>query len=201
MIPLSRWLTNRDAEVPTELTGALGGIDEHVTSPVDVGEDRDVQDDGREQELEQALRHAEDALAQERLNHAAREEELRQSLGSDLLRELTLQFEKGMVELRHSIECAVADVLKPFLVTQSESRAMTELINLIDSELESQDARLFEIRAPIALHERMRPVLEERKCPAALVEGGRIELAFSDHRARFEIMAHRWRAIITGGDA
>lgn len=197
MIPLSRWLTEQEVMPPGDLSAApSGGSDEDLVVAEDAREDG--QDMSREQELEEALHRAEEALRRERLAHAQREQELHEILGAELVTGLKLQMEQCVSNIGRNIEDAISDVLKPFLSAHVDQQAVTTLMNIINAEVMSLDRPLLELRAPAEYQELIGRILSKQGMPAVLSEGRRIEIAFNDHTARFELLASRWREIIAG---
>lgn len=200
MIPLSRWLSDRESE-PQFTFPPEDEAMEIAGSFVDPGDQLENCERNREQELEDALGAAEEALANERHSQVHREQRLREELGSELADQLKSHIDLGLNSMRHELEAAIADILQPFLQNQSTTRAISALMELIDGELSHENQVLLEFRAPSELHDVIRPCLEQLGLPANLSEGRRIELAFASRTVRFEQLAARWHKIIAGSAA
>lgn len=195
MIPLSRWLSDREtgpqcAFSPDPEPAEFAGL------PQTPDGDTEISVPGRELELEDALRTAEESLVHERLSHAQREQHLRNTLGMELVSAMAALISDGLSAMKRDLETAIVDVLQPFLTKRAATQAASALTELMAAELRNEDQPLLGIRAPEQLHELMRPALEQMGVSASLSDGSRIELAFPSRKARFEQLASRWREII-----
>ncbi len=199
MIPLSRWLNDREGTEPqplpllNEAIDVLAGDAVPLIAPVEL-EAADVA--AREQEFADALRRAEDTLATERHFHAQREQALREELGATLVCALTAQIEAGLAGLQEELEAALTDILRPFLGLRSTAEAISALAMLIETDFRNQAEPLLEVRAPRSLHDLVRPALEQAGLSTSLSEASRIEMVFKSRTSQFEQLATRWLDII-----
>ena len=195
MIPLSRWLHDRESGPHFAFSSDAGGM-EADGPPVGSFDPPEQASQSRELQLEDALQAAEEALADERQSRDQRERRLREELGEDLALVLKNHIDVSLQSMQRELEAAIASILQPFLKEQSTSRAAAALIGLIEAELGHESQPLLELRAPCELHDAIRPSLERLNLPISLSEGWGIELAFTSRTARFEQLAARWHDII-----
>lgn len=195
MIPLSRWLSDREKEPQFTFSSDTENIEPASLLPAPELEVEPAVS-ARELELEDALRTAEETLLSERYANGQNIQRLREELGRELITTLTAQVELSLKTMQCELEAAISDILHPFLRRQSITKASSALMELISAELRNQNEPLLEVRAPGELHDLMRPVLQQLRVSASLSEGQGIELTFPARTARFEQLASRWHDII-----
>lgn len=203
MIPISRWLAQRDApsvfELPPDTHNAEGHhlLDEPIAIIQPSEEERLFQ-----RGFDEGMAAAEAAFAgrldMERRAAAAREEELvgiwTNRCSETVCREIAAAFE----HLQSAIEQAVHDVLLPFLEDGIRGQAVAELHRMILHELAETGDQPVEVRAPAPVLAHLRDGLERLGIGAAFTEAGSVEVRTRDRAAAFESMAGRWIESLRG---
>lgn len=202
MIPLAHWLVEKATEghllisaTACSSNGSLeqcaddeDGVETQAASPEHAA---------RLQQLEHALREAEDRLALTRQEHAKKEKVITNQLGEALVNRLALEITTAFRSLSQHLEGAVAEALTPFLETAVRDRAVESLADLILQEMRNQDKPVLEIRSPASLHEPLSGALSEVGVAVTICESKTIDVVFAGERLRFQDLALAWSAAIT----
>ncbi|MEI6535206.1 MAG: hypothetical protein WCN98_07700 [Verrucomicrobiaceae bacterium] len=162
--------------------------------PIDLAANGDAD---RVVELTSELQALRQQLELERLETNVRERELCERLGTALISEFRSELTSGMTALQGSIECAVHEVLLPFMGQEVGRRATDELSILIRETLANSSGLLLEAKAPSHLHRYLQPCFQEAGLVVELTESTRIELTFDSQRRHFEELSTRWITMIS----
>lgn len=200
MIPLSRWLAERQAPVtvhavPDDLEEPIHPLPDPLAA-MDSQERHDAV--RREEELRAMLRAVEERLEQQLLTQAAREREIETSLGEELRLKLQSEIARAMETLLEMIEESLASTLAPFLEEQARKKAVEELTVLVRQELQLTEAPVLEIRAPARLQDALYSLGDEIGISVTATESSVVELVFATERRRFEDLSSRWLQAIKG---
>lgn len=197
MIPLGQWLRTEPGCTSANhtellLTPAAVACEAEEITPPAPPETAAV----RMEELEQALAEALQLADQVRIDAAAREQALHDSLGSALASQLNQDISSGFATLQQSVEAAVADILTCLLGETVARRAAGDLLVLLRRAIEDAAEPLVELRIPHHLQDCLMPSLGDLPGAVRITEGPHVELTFSRHCVRFEELSRLWRATL-----
>lgn len=202
MIPLAHWLVEKTQEGQPPVFASPAATEESVQAcledePQDESKTVSSEQEAQLKELQQALREAEERLAQMARDHARKEQELADRLGDALSNRLGAEVAASFHALAQQVEEALAEALVPFLEVAVRDRAVKSLSDLVRQEVRSRDSAVLEIRAPEALHAPLAAALGETAVAITLSESTTVDVVFTGERLRFQDLASAWSAAIT----
>ena len=202
MIPLAHWLVEKAREDHLRILTTPDTPKESVALCAK-DDDQDETQAGslvhvaRLQELEHALREAEERFAHMAHEHARKEGELIDQLGDALSHKLAEEVRMAFHSLAENIEESVVEVLMPFLETTVRERAAASLVDLIRQDMRNRDSAVLEIRAPASLHGPLGEALGKTGIAVTISESATVDVVFTGERQRFQDLASAWSAAIT----
>lgn len=193
MIPLSRWLVDREALVSHALpheadAGQTDSVEVCVPpSPTDLAFERGYCEGQAEAEARLSDLRNEDCQTA-----ALREKEMTAKWALSCSEALSSGVATALAQLHSSIERNLHEVLLPFVADAIRHRAIEALLRLTTSELSRKSDPPLEIRAPAAVLNPLRDELGRLGIAAVLVEDHTVELRTKGLSTVFESMCGRW---------
>lgn len=193
MIPLSRWLADRDAlaslALPHEVDAGQTDSAEVCAppSPTDLAYEHGYCEGQAEAEARLSALRNEDCQAA-----ARREDEMTAKWALRCSEALSSGVATAFAQLQSSIESNMHDVLLPFVADAVRRHAVEELLQLTTSEMSRVSDPPLEIRAPAAVLNSLRDELGRLGIAAVLIEDGAVEVRTKGLSTVFESMACRW---------
>lgn len=201
MIPLGMWLQQQgvECEASDQMVDLLlpnaNPLDPEVVN-VDRGFHEDV---GRLMKCEESLATALQQLAEERASAVAREAQLLEQLGEQMIAALSESITSGLVVLQNSIENAIVDALTPFLETAVVRMSAKELVSSLRHAIVNSADPPIVVKVPRWLHPLLSAALDEITVPVIETDTRVMEVIFSSEKSRFEELSRHWALTISGG--
>lgn len=194
MIPLDRWLRDRDVhsgvnvterpELLTEITA------DHQDAPIRCGDCEKLS--LKVLELERILIEEQARLAEVRTISETREGELRNALCDGLADRLVGAVSTGLTELQRDLEASLVEVLVPFLGRTCARRASDDLLQKVRAAIAGVRDTVIELWAPAELHDLLRSRLGTSSLQFELRDAATIDLILPSGSIHFESLAEMW---------
>jgi hypothetical protein len=104
-------------------------------------------------------------------------------------------------DLQFSVGCALSDILRPLLPEAMRRKAISEMSEMIGVAFATTPGGLVEVRAPPAMHSKLRELLNRLKIEVSLVESDKIEIVSRDEISHFELLSGAWAELVLREDS
>ncbi len=189
VIPMSRWLADRDAAAafaPPQEADAMDAIAVQQAA-LALAYERGCSVAAAEAEARfDALRGKDNEAA------SRREDELAAMWALRCSETVAAEIHTAFAQLQSALENRLHDILLPFLAEAVRQRSVQELLRLTRHEMSRLDEPPLEIRAPAAVLGPLQDELVRLGITAVLAEDGTVTVRTGGQAAVFESMASRW---------
>ena len=197
MIPLGNWLL-KDEGYAQDLANSGDGEGLVLCNAVEISPQTEAVVDGSGAgEMKNEILHLRDELHELQRKAAAREQQLMEQLGGEVVSKIMLELRSGFTCIQSGIEEAVYEVLVSFLGEVLGRKATDELLMLLRQSMAETREPLLEVKAPSHVLLRLDEIMTEQP-NICFTESDEISLNFEAGAARFEELASHWANVLRG---